>query len=216
MTCISLNQKGIGIVAVILVLTALGAFGFVGLRVWQNQQTVPPQSNEAVVSEPASDKNSQSKGEVDAYKDWNKYANDSPDFSFRYPNNWEVDKTEASNTYVHIYVKSPDYKYKEPTELCGSVISGYQIDVSYNSKFANPNIVEEKLKAELPFVKNARLTKLGGLEAVRYSGTPGECGYLESTTTHYNGFDISVNGSLYKELGEYEDIYNKIVESFEL
>jgi hypothetical protein len=204
------NSKGFGALELVIILVVVGLLGFGGWYVWNSKKSADKPSS--ATQPTGSDQESTATEETPA-AGWKTYSNASPAFSFQYPDDWTVAKEESSNTYVSIRISSPDYKERE-TELCTAIDSGYQITVGYNSMFADPEVVSKKLNGESTFVKDARSVKLGGLEAARYSETPGECGYSESTTAHYKGYDISVFGFLGEELGTYEETYDKIVASF--
>jgi hypothetical protein len=204
------NSKGFGALELVVILVVVGLLGFGGWYVWNSKKGADKPSS---ATQPTNgDQKSPDEQEAPA-EGWATYSNASPAFSFQHPVHWTVAKEESSNTYVSITISSPNYKERE-TELCTALESGYRFTVSYNSQFADPDVVSKKLDDETPFVKDARPSKLGTLQAARYSATPGECGYSESTTAYHEGYEISVFGFLGEELGIYEATYDKIVASF--
>lgn len=203
-----LNSKGFGVVEGLLIVIIVGLICGAGYYVYKankntNESLHNTGNSEAIRSE------AQEETDMDPTVGWKTYTSSNPKFSFKYPSEWNV--VEENGV---LSVRTPDFKLKS-TEFCPAIASGYEFTVSFDSEPASKDVVSQTLaEGNTTFVENPKPSSLGDIAAVRYSSTPGECGWRETTTTYHQGYVYHVYGSLYQELGQYSDEYDLVIGSF--
>lgn len=147
---------GFGIIGVALIVVAVAIIGLLAWRFYDASKSQTPSSTASHTSSSSSSTQATTQTpppKVDPYAGWKTYCDDVEKACFKYPSDWTVSVTNASNSYgiVSASLKNPAL----------SVIGNYQNDDTRDSMLA-PYYVAA---LEDPSTANASIKVLGGFNA---------------------------------------------------
>jgi cytoskeletal protein RodZ len=213
-----MNNKGFTVIEGLLIFVIAGIIGAIGWYVISSNRNIndllsdadKSNSNIAVTNKKQTTKSKSSQSTSDSSK-----ASVSQ-FSYTAPNGWGVSKNTSIPDNYEVDISSPDFKDTSKDLNCS--YTGMQFKITNTNKFVDENKVSKMLAPDYksPLIKNIRESSLGGIKAVEYISTPGECGYRLNTETVYKGYSYSISTPLGEEssISTYRDRYNQLVSSF--
>jgi hypothetical protein len=201
------NQKGFGLVPVLLIVVIVAIVGFTGWYVWNTQgqedkiATPTPTPTVAVSIAPSPS---------GVYVNWVKFSNTY--YSFMYPNNWvQISSTQPTS----VNFRSSDYSEKDvPTER-GSykeISNGYSLEMIEMASSA-PNETLDKLTAQV--VNDEKINGGGTHKTIIVDGNPSVWVNNEYSDTYLYAIVFVGNKRVHIQLNTKDDSSSQAVSLFE-
>jgi type II secretory pathway pseudopilin PulG len=183
------NQKGFGVVEILIILVIVGLLGAVGWLVYDRQKiktdnmTRANQTSQQALNQQTPQ---QAAKTADPYMGWKEFENASLALTFKYPAEWKI-VDDSSNLGTLIRVQSSDYLRDENIGFSGTEIS-ISPNASQNSYSADK---QRAATSTYGYHNDVKDLTVGGKPAFSYSKSLNETGY----TAFYVEVDLGTKGA---------------------